>query len=141
MDMEANPAAVFCASKTNLICLLLSRLTRLERSSLSLWALEKKFPKAYVVPWPAVDGKDCFSFDCFSFLLPLFPAQVDQLLSCTLMMLLIHMQLVGWCNPSVLSAELLQSGGSPTQALIVISVSPELACGLELEAGFSSSFH
>lgn len=75
--MEANPAVVFCASKTNLMCLLLSRPTRPRWSLLSLWALEREFPKVYVVLWPAVDGKDCFCFDCFSFLLPLFPAQVD----------------------------------------------------------------
>lgn len=77
MDMEANLAVVFCASKTNLMCRLLSGLTSPRASPLSLRALERVCLKAYVVPWPGADGKDCFSFDCFSFLLPLYAAQVD----------------------------------------------------------------
>lgn len=57
------------------------------------------------------------------------------------MMMLTHTQLVGWCKPSMLFAELLQSRGSPAQMPRVISVSPELACVLVLEAGFNFFFH
>lgn len=79
MDTEDNTAVVFCASKTNLMHFLLSRLTSPRSSPLSLWDLERECPKMYVVLWPGADGKDCCFFDCFSLLLPLYPAQVDPL--------------------------------------------------------------
>lgn len=76
MGTEAHSAVVFCASKASLKCLLFSRLTSPGSSLLSLQALEMECPKAYTGPWPRADGKDCFSF-----LLPLCPAQDDAVLS------------------------------------------------------------
>lgn len=58
-----------------------------------------------------------------------------------MMLMLTHTQLVGWCNPSMLFAEPLWSHGSPAQTPTAISVSPELARVLELEAGFGFFSH
>lgn len=141
LDMEDNSAVVFCASKTNLVSRLLSRLTSTRSFPLSLQALERMCPEANVVPWPGGLGRIASPLIASPFFFLFTQPKLIQLLSLYLMMVLTPTQLVGWCNPSMLFAELLQSRSSPAQTPTVISVSPELARVLELAWACSSTEH